>query len=346
MKPVVSFVIPVYNVRDYIERCLRSVVAAAQRFAKGTEIICVDDGSTDGSGEILDRLASAVNGEHSTCVLKIIHQANAGVSTARNAALAAASGKYLVFVDSDDCVTDGYLLRAIPDLEADPELDVWIGQRTVVDNDYNPIEVARQPPQIPAMETAEPIRDFLQVNGRYYLYCVWGKVFRKDLFDRFSLVFNPELNIGEDSLLMSEAYARSRKVKIVANELNYVHCWRNGSLVGRHWADLVPQYFQSSRLLEECATGKHLEDKLGVLIAQRALSRVRTMFDKGYSYAWMARYIEALCRHPDFKQRVPRNIVRYAHQPYKTAGMILLILPARITELILKLAVCLKGLRE
>lgn len=345
MKPVVSFLIPVFNVEDYIERCVRSVVAAARRFAKGAEVICVDDGSTDGSGEILDRLASAVNAEPSTCVLKIIHQANVGVSTARNAALAAASGKYLVFVDSDDCVTEEYLLRAIPDLESDPELDVWIGQRKVVDNDYNPIEAARQPPQIPAMETAEPIRDFLRINGRYYLYCVWGKVFRKELFDRFSLAFNPELNIGEDALLLAELYARSRKARVVANELNYVHCWRNNSLVRRHWADLVPQYFHSSRLLEECATGKHLEGKLGVLIAQRALSRVRTMFDRGYPYAWMAEYIEALCRHPDFKQRVPRNIARYARQPYKTAGMLLLVLPVRVTELLLKLAVRLKGLR-
>ena len=350
MSAIVSCVIPVYNVKGYVERCVRSVVSAAECFSSSrvavqsdvnqpmVEVICVDDGSTDGSGEILDRLAREFSGNRAA-MLKIIHQENSGVSVARNVALKIAAGDYLVFVDSDDNVTKGFLLHALEDMKNDSEIDVWVGQRKVVDNDYDLIDASRQPKHIPAMETNAPIKDFLRIDGRYYLYCVWGKVFRRGMFDKFSVHFSPGLDIGEDALLMAEVYARSRKVKVVECEPSYIHCWRGGSLVRRHWADLVPQYFESSRLLEEYAEKNHLEDRLSPLIAQWALSRIRTMLDKGYPYEWMSEYIEALCRHPDFKRRVPRNIFRYAKQPYKAAGLILLIMPTCLAETCFKLMI-------
>lgn len=349
-----SFIIPVYNVQDYIERCVRSVVAAAERYVSTScrrqegaqplvEIICVDDGSSDRSGEILDRLAADQSGRNAMIALKIIHQKNSGVSVARNVALKSAVGKYLVFIDSDDCVEDGFVLQALDDMENDPELDVWIGQRRVVDANYNLVDVSRQPLQIPPMETSNPIGDFLKINGRYYLYCVWGKVFRRRVFEKYELRFSPTLDIGEDALIMAEVYARARKVRVAADEPEYIHCWRTGSLVRRHWADLIPQYFEAARLLEEYAEINNLVGKLGIQIAQWALSRIRTMLDKGYSYEWMSKYISALCRHPDFKTRVPKNIFRYAKQPYKTFGLILLVMPSCLVEWCFKLMIRFKG---
>lgn len=92
-RPDVSVIIPVYNTLAYLDDC----VASVQRQAGcSTEIICVDDGSTDGSEEALD-LASAADPR-----IRVIHQPNAGLSAARNAGLAQATGRYVCFLDSDD----------------------------------------------------------------------------------------------------------------------------------------------------------------------------------------------------------------------------------------------------
>lgn len=91
--PKVSIIIPVYNSGSFLDRCLGSL--KAQTLADW-EAICVDDGSTDESGRILDRHA----GEDSR--IKVLHRKNAGVSEARNAALESACGEYVAFLDSDD----------------------------------------------------------------------------------------------------------------------------------------------------------------------------------------------------------------------------------------------------
>ena len=93
MTPFFSIIIPVYNVAPYLRECLDSVLA--QTFPEW-EAICVDDGSTDGSGEMLDEYASK------DTRFKVIHQQNAGVSVARNNALHVALGKWVTFLDGDD----------------------------------------------------------------------------------------------------------------------------------------------------------------------------------------------------------------------------------------------------
>ena len=101
--PFFSIIIPVYNVAPYLRECLDSVLA--QTFTNW-EAICVDDGSIDGSGDILDEYASR---DHR---LRVIHQPNAGVSAARNVGLNAIEGEYFLFVDGDDmipiCTLDVY----------------------------------------------------------------------------------------------------------------------------------------------------------------------------------------------------------------------------------------------
>lgn len=91
--PKVSVIIPVYNVEKYLRKCLDSVVGQT---LKDIEIICVDDGSTDGSGKILDEYAQKDER------IKVIHQKNQGGAVARNRAIEASTGQYLAFCDSDD----------------------------------------------------------------------------------------------------------------------------------------------------------------------------------------------------------------------------------------------------
>ena len=98
--PLISIIVPVYNVREYIEDCLISL--QKQNYPK-IEIIIIDDGSTDGSGVFCDEFAKREPR------MKVIHQENAGLSAARNRGLRESHGEYLTFVDSDDLVEPDYV---------------------------------------------------------------------------------------------------------------------------------------------------------------------------------------------------------------------------------------------
>lgn len=102
--PLVSVIVPVYNTAPWLRQCLDSICAQSYR---NLEIICVNDGSTDNSAEILDEYAAK------DARIKVIHQANAGLSAARNAALELATGEWVVGVDSDDYLAPDVYERAV-----------------------------------------------------------------------------------------------------------------------------------------------------------------------------------------------------------------------------------------
>lgn len=109
----ISFIIPVYNVEPYLRKCVDSLL---HQDYDNYEIILVDDGSTDGSGELADQLASLPT-------IRVIHQENRGLSGARNTGIAAAKGEYICFVDSDDYWEENVLGSLMAQIERD-NLDV------------------------------------------------------------------------------------------------------------------------------------------------------------------------------------------------------------------------------
>ena len=113
MKDMISVIMPVYNVAQYLPQSIESVLNQDYR---NMELILIDDGSKDASGEICDRYA------RSDSRVRVIHQKNGGAAAAKNAGLRAASGEYLSFVDSDDYLQPnvyGYMVRTLLDCGAD-----------------------------------------------------------------------------------------------------------------------------------------------------------------------------------------------------------------------------------
>ncbi len=113
MKELVSVVVPVYNVEKYVERCVDSII---NQTYSHLEIILVDDGSTDTSGEKCEELSKQDSR------IKVIHKKNGGLSDARNYGLDVASGEYILFVDSDDWIDEGmiaYLVTLLKDTDSD-----------------------------------------------------------------------------------------------------------------------------------------------------------------------------------------------------------------------------------
>ena len=113
MDPLVSIIVPVYNVKPYLNRCVDSLLGQSYQ---NTELLLVDDGSTDGSETLCDEYAAQ------DARVRVLHKKNGGLSDARNAGVDAAAGEYLSFVDGDDWVSPYYienLYRALEQAGAD-----------------------------------------------------------------------------------------------------------------------------------------------------------------------------------------------------------------------------------
>ena len=121
-----SVIIPVYNCREHLENCVRSVINV-NSFCKDMllrEVILVDDGSSDGSSALCDSVACQMSNDD--CAVRVIHQHNMGVSSARNEGLRCAVGSYVLFVDSDDTVDPGKLVELMQTVSRDPSIDMAV----------------------------------------------------------------------------------------------------------------------------------------------------------------------------------------------------------------------------
>ena len=114
----ISVVVPFYNLEGYVRPCLDSVASAARGVDAGLEVICVDDGSTDGTPAALDGFAAE------DPRIRVVHKPNGGEGSARNAGVAAATGDWVTFLDGDDVWLQNHLEVAVPLIRRHPEADI------------------------------------------------------------------------------------------------------------------------------------------------------------------------------------------------------------------------------
>lgn len=128
MHPIkISVIIPCYNVEEYLEQCIESVVTQT---LKEIEVICVDDGSSDGTSDMLDLLARRY------CNIKVLHKQNGGLSKARNIGFDVANGKYVLFLDSDDFLIKENALESLYDKAVKENLDqLFYGTEVIFQNE-------------------------------------------------------------------------------------------------------------------------------------------------------------------------------------------------------------------
>ena len=222
--PDVSVIVPVYNTLAYLAECLQSV---QRQSGCSLELICVDDGSTDGSGEALD-LACAQDAR-----IRVVHQPNGGLSAARNAGMALANGRYVCFLDSDDYwQSDGLsaLVRQADVLDVDALLfdATSLRERGVADKlweDYRTYYARRHyagvrsgPEMLAAMNAAQDYR------ASACLYLV-----RRDLLTTRGLNFYPGI-AHEDNLFTFEMMLNAKRVSHTQTAL-YARRVRPGSIV-------------------------------------------------------------------------------------------------------------------
>ena len=213
--PVVSVIIPVYKVEKYLKRCLDSVLA--QTFCEW-EAICVDDGSPDNCGLIIDQYAKY------DYRFKTIHQNNQGLSQARNNGKKIAAGEYIYFLDSDDALHPQALefaIRAIKDNNADL---VCFNYEDSNGTDYSPISYNYN--NVKYKVTSNPVFQGASKSGYGISFNVWNKLFSRELVSDINFI--PDIHF-EDYPFTYAVLAKRPNTVILRSSL-YYYTQRNDNI--------------------------------------------------------------------------------------------------------------------
>lgn len=211
--PLISVVIPVYNIEEYLERCVNSV--CVQTYSN-LEILLVDDGSTDRSGMLCDELAKK------DARIKVFHKENGGSSSARNLGLSKANGEFVGFVDSDDYISENMyelLCRAIQEYGADI---AQIG-RDEMDAEGNALPNICEPPEQKEFVASEEFLKELLLHRGDCSFCT--KLFRKSLFETAQF---PVGELNEDFKLLVQFLGRVQGIVSLPEQTYHVF-YRIGS---------------------------------------------------------------------------------------------------------------------
>lgn len=204
-KIIISVVIPVYNNEKYIIRCLESIL---QQIFNDYEVIIIDDGSTDKSGEICDGYAKKYS------FIKVIHIKNGGPARARRIGVEHSNGQYIMFMDSDDYIAVDMMQRLYScsqgaDIVCSNFYRV-IGKKVEVQSSYKKDYVYYS-------SAYEILYDFF--TKRYLNGAVWGKIIKRELLDNID--FCEKAIIGEDINVMLQLYEKANEVRYISTPLYY-----------------------------------------------------------------------------------------------------------------------------
>ncbi len=184
----VSIIVPIYNTSKYLTKCLDSIINQSYR---NLEIILIDDGSTDNSGQIADDYA------HQDSRIKVIHQKNQGQSAARNRGLKLATGDFISFIDSDDKIDKNFISKLLAPYEDDDTAVAVCGRHDEMlrQKCSKTIYISYIRPQKKHESKKAYILYLLATDGR--IYSVIDKVFRSNIAKKIK--FNESINFSEDT---------------------------------------------------------------------------------------------------------------------------------------------------
>lgn len=181
--PEISIIVPVYNVEKYLHKCVDSILSQT---LSDFELLLVDDGSKDSSGNICDDYASIDSRIH------VIHKKNGGVSSARNVGLDAAKGKYIVFVDSDDFVDSDYLETLYPKNDEDLVCCSFVLENATSQSSWNVF-----------LSDCYGSKKALEENLTKFVFCaVYCKIYKRDIIHTGKVRFNELLSQCEDGMFV------------------------------------------------------------------------------------------------------------------------------------------------
>ena len=220
MQPLISIIIPIYNVESYLDRCVQSVL---KQTLKDIEIILVDDGSPDNCPAMCDEYAKQDKR------IKVIHKKNAGLGYARNSGLDIATGRYIAFLDSDDFV-DSRMYQILYKTAYQDNLDTcYCGfiRYNVKGKNEKKTEVETYMRFRGEAEIKSFLLDMVGPEPSYhsdvkYMMCVWKAIYSKELIDAHKIRFCSERQlVSEDIIFHLDYLPYARNIGFIPNHLYY-----------------------------------------------------------------------------------------------------------------------------
>lgn len=220
MKELISIIVPVYNVSKYLKDCVESILAQTY---SNIEIILVDDGSTDDSGELCDKY-QLIDSR-----IRVIHKENGGVSSAKNAGLDIAKGEFISFIDSDDSIHKDFLCTLYK-MATDSNSD--IAQCDFLSTAMDSVKLEPQVNEkIVIYNSRDAIRRCFEGFEAVKFVVNWNKLYRKRLFDTVRF---PNGRIHEDNFVAYKLCWIANQV-VTTNKYLYWYLQRNDSITGREY---------------------------------------------------------------------------------------------------------------
>ncbi len=266
----ISVIIPVYNVEPYLDACIKSVVSQTY---SNLEIIAIDDGSTDRSGDILTEW------EKKDSRIKVIHKKNGGLSSARNAGLDVVTGDYIAMIDSDD-FWELDAVESMTSILESCDADMVIARGRKVDEDGS---VLTKNSQRASKHFEGPVSedDFWKqrVQDMFYLVA-WSKLYRRELFDGIRF---PEGKINEDVAVLWKIVKRCKKMIAIEKKI-YNWRQRDGSITRSEFG--YRNMFLPHALLEEVQYVKKtdISERTKYLVMENAFLQTSRILSKAYSF--------------------------------------------------------------
>ena len=211
---MISIIVPIYNSKQYIKRCVDSILSQTYR---DFELLLVDDGSTDGTSVLCDELG--LSDER----VRVIHQTNSGVAIARNHGMRQARGEYVAFIDSDDYVDSNYLEALIVGIKQGADVSFCSAIHEDEDNSilrnikYTESSVIR-------------IEDY-DWNSEIAHFVVWGAMYKKIYLD--GLLFDKHYYVGEDTLFWSKYIKKIRKLYYTSETRYHYVIYKESAMHGK-----------------------------------------------------------------------------------------------------------------
>ena len=267
MQPLLSIIVPIYNVEQYLDRCIQSIL---NQTYQNLEIILVDDGATDCSGAIADSYAAKDKR------IKVFHKENGGLSDARNYGLEHVTGDYILFIDSDDFIVNIMCERLITvanNNNADIVSCNYYIYRGDDDISIHTMSVQDDKRTFTGMDM---LRYYLLKTEPFDLNVVWNKIFKLDLFNGVEPVRFPKGRVQEDNFTIFMLFLNANSI-VTVNEPLYYYVQRAGSIMAnftrRFMIDTIESHiYMSDYLMNHCSSVKN-ELQLYLLNSYVELSR-------------------------------------------------------------------------
>ncbi|MCI8856670.1 MAG: glycosyltransferase family 2 protein [Clostridiaceae bacterium] len=288
-KPEISVIVPVYNVEPYLRRCLDSI---AGQTCGSLEIILVDDGSPDRCGEICDEYAAQDKR------IRVIHKPNGGLSSARNVGLAAASGTWIGWVDSDDWIETGMFADMLACADRN-RADIVVCGRLEQSGQNETRHVWSQERLLDPEAALE-----LLLRNDVMQCAVWDKLWRRELFDGISF---PEGQNYEDLAVVHRLFCRAGKIACLPGAYYHYIQRADGILGDPSLGNRIGHYLAAKQRLAEMQ--EQWPQLRGLLEGQCAASAMTV---------WCGYYSNPKAEREKYRPQL-RQIAAFAAQHYHSA---------------------------